>query len=106
MQAAIRAGYSQKTANEQGAQLLAKLSIQDAVKAAQDKRSARTEITQDMVCGSWPRLASATSARSCAGGRLSVVLPTTRTMARLPQQSQHQNGLLLQVAKPYRPPTV
>ncbi len=30
-QAAIRAGYSAKTANEQGSQLLAKLSIRQAV---------------------------------------------------------------------------
>ena len=34
-QAAIRAGYSAKTANEQGAQLLAKLSVREAVDAAQ-----------------------------------------------------------------------
>jgi len=44
-QAAIRAGYSPKTANEQAAQLLAKLSIQEAVKAYQDKASAEAEIS-------------------------------------------------------------
>ncbi len=48
-QAAIRAGYSAKTANEQGAQLLAKLSIRQAVAEAQAVRSKRTEITQDEV---------------------------------------------------------
>ena len=48
-QAAIRAGYSAKTANEQGAQLLAKLSIRQAVAEAQVIRSKRTEITQDEV---------------------------------------------------------
>ncbi len=48
-QAAIRAGYSKKTANEQGAQLLAKLSIRQAVAEAQAIRSERTEITQDEV---------------------------------------------------------
>ena len=48
-QAAIRAGYSKKTANEQGAQLLAKLSIRQAVAEAQAVRSKRTEITQDEV---------------------------------------------------------
>ncbi len=48
-QAAIRAGYSAKTANEQGAQLLAKLSIREAVVEAQAIRSRRTEITQDEV---------------------------------------------------------
>ncbi len=48
-QAAIRAGYSAKTANEQGAQLLAKLSIRKAVAEAQAIRSTRTVITQDEV---------------------------------------------------------
>ncbi len=48
-QAAIRAGYSKKTANEQGAQLLAKLSIRQAVAEAQAIRSKRTAITQDEV---------------------------------------------------------
>ncbi len=45
-QAAIRAGYSAKTANEQGAQLLAKRSIRQAVADAQSIRSKRPEITQ------------------------------------------------------------
>ena len=48
-QAAMRAGYSKKTANEQGSQLLAKVSIANAVAAAKAKRSARTEVTADMV---------------------------------------------------------
>ncbi len=48
-QAATRAGYSKKTANEQGAQLLAKLSIREAVAEARAVRSKRTEITQDEV---------------------------------------------------------
>jgi phage terminase small subunit len=48
-QAAIRAGYSARTANEQGAQLLAKLSVQEAVSAAQAERSARIGLHQDRV---------------------------------------------------------
>lgn len=48
-QAAVRAGYSPRTANEQGARLLANVSIQAALRAAMDKRSQRTEITQDWV---------------------------------------------------------
>ncbi len=48
-QAAIRAGYSAKTANEQGSQLLAKLSVRQAVAEAQAIRSKRTAITQDEV---------------------------------------------------------
>ena len=48
-QAAIRAGYSPKTANEQGARLLANASIQAAVSKAQAERSRRTGINQDRV---------------------------------------------------------
>ena len=48
-QAAIRAGYSEKTANEQAAQLLARLSIQEYVQSLMDKRSKKVEITADNV---------------------------------------------------------
>jgi phage terminase small subunit len=47
--AAIRAGYSPKTAAVIAAQLLSKKHIQDAVALAMNNRSARTEITGDMV---------------------------------------------------------
>lgn len=48
-QAAIRAGYSQKTAGQIGEQNLKKLEIAAAVQEAQAARAKRTEITQDMV---------------------------------------------------------
>lgn len=48
-QAAIRAGYSKRTANEQAAQLLAKLSIQEYVKKLMDERNERTQIDADWV---------------------------------------------------------
>ncbi|WP_217595518.1 terminase small subunit [Cohnella sp. GbtcB17] len=58
-QAAIRAGYSAKTANEQGARLLANVSVQTALKTAMNKRAARTEITADMVLQRWWAIATA-----------------------------------------------
>jgi phage terminase small subunit len=48
-QAAIRAGYSEKTAQEQSSRLLSNVIIQDAIKEAQNKRSSRVQITQDDV---------------------------------------------------------
>lgn len=48
-QAAIRAGYSEKTAGNIGQENLTKPEIQAAITAAKKKRSERTEITQDMV---------------------------------------------------------
>lgn len=48
-QAAIRAGYSKKTANVQAAQLLAKLNIQARVEQLKQKRSEKTGVTVDWV---------------------------------------------------------
>ena len=48
-QAAIRAGYSEKTAGAIGFENLHKPQIATAIQAAFDARSKRTEITQDMV---------------------------------------------------------
>lgn len=48
-QAAIRAGYSAKRADAIGYENLRKPEIAKAVEVAQSERSARTEITQDMV---------------------------------------------------------
>lgn len=48
-QAAIRAGYSAKTANEQGARLLANVNVQTLLTERMKDREKRTEITQDKV---------------------------------------------------------
>ena len=48
-QAAIRAGYSEKTAMEQGYQLLQKTSVAEYIAERKADRIERTEITQDMV---------------------------------------------------------
>ena len=43
-QAAIRSGYSEKTANEQGSRLLVNVSISEAIAEAQNKRAEQTQI--------------------------------------------------------------
>ena len=48
-QAAIRAGYSPKTAEQQGFQLLKKTSVSEAIEQAQQERQKRTLVTQDDV---------------------------------------------------------
>ena len=48
-QAAIRTGYSEKTAYSQGQRLLKDVEIAAAVQTAMDKRAERTEITADFV---------------------------------------------------------
>ena len=48
-QAAIRAGYSAKTADRIGPELLGKTCVADAIGVAMEHRSTRTDITQDRV---------------------------------------------------------
>lgn len=56
-QSAIRAGYSPKTANEQGARLLANVSIQEAISKAMAERSRRTGVNQDRIVQELARIA-------------------------------------------------
>ena len=56
-QAAIRAGYSPKSANEQGARLLANVSISSAVAVALAERSKRTGINADRIIQELAKLA-------------------------------------------------
>lgn len=48
-QAAIRAGYSEKTAHSQGQRLLKNVEVQKAIDAAKEKRAERVEVTADEV---------------------------------------------------------
>jgi len=48
-QAAVRAGYSRKTATWIGPQLLGKTHVAQAIERAQEKRALRVEITQDEI---------------------------------------------------------
>ena len=57
-QAAIAAGYSRKTANEQGARLLANVSIANEIRRRQDARSATAKLTADDVLREIDHLAS------------------------------------------------
>lgn len=48
-QAAIRSGYSAKTANEQGAQLLSKAHVREAIDAGKSKRSEKLDVDAEFV---------------------------------------------------------
>ena len=56
-QAAIRAGYSERTAAVIGVENLRKPNIDAAIQEAQQKRAERTEITQDRVLQEYAKLA-------------------------------------------------
>jgi phage terminase small subunit len=48
-QAAIRAGYSEKTATEQGSRLLTNVKVQQAITKGQNKTAEKLEITKDRI---------------------------------------------------------
>ena len=62
-QAAIRAGYSPKTARSQGNRLLTKDDIQDAIREANRKRSEATGITAEWVLTGIAEIATREDAR-------------------------------------------
>lgn len=56
-QAAIRAGYSQKTAARIGVELLNKTQVAEAIQKAMKRREKRTEVSQDRVVAELARVA-------------------------------------------------
>lgn len=63
-QAAIRAGYSERTANEQASRLLATASVRKAVDEAINRRAARVEVKADDVLRELIRIFSADVGRA------------------------------------------
>lgn len=56
-QAAIRAGYSAKTADQQGSRLLTNVKVQEAIQAARNDRASRLQVTADRVLEEYAKLA-------------------------------------------------
>lgn len=71
-QAAIRAGYSAHTAEQQGSRLLGNAEVAQAVRAAQSARSERVQITQDDVLRGLHREATLTGEGSTHAARVSA----------------------------------
>lgn len=55
--AAARAGYSEKTAQEQGSRLLSKVNVQQRVQELMEKRAKRVEISSDKILAELARIA-------------------------------------------------
>ena len=71
-QAAIRAGYSARTAEQQGPRLLGNAGVAAAIQAAQEARSDRIQITQDDVLRGLHREATLTGEGATHSARVSA----------------------------------
>ena len=56
-QAAIRAGYSPKTSEQQGSRLLSNAKVQEAIQTARNDRSSRLQVTADRVLEEYAKIA-------------------------------------------------
>ena len=63
-QAAIRAGYSERTASRIGPQLFGKTCVREAIEKAQAKRAQRVEVTQDYVLSNLVEIVERTMQRA------------------------------------------
>lgn len=103
-QSAIRAGYSPKTANEQGARLLVNVSISQAIEQSQAERRKRTLVTQDDVIrgllteAEWQGEGSSHSARVSAWTQLGKHLNMFNDKVQVEQSGsiQHNHSVSLQ----------
>lgn len=94
-QAAIRAGYSVKTAQEQGSQNLSKLMVQQAIEEQMAERSKRTEITQDKVLRELAAIAFA-KATDYASVIEKQAIYTTDEGVRIPLHDENGNAVMIQ----------
>lgn len=69
-QAAIKAGYSEKTAAEQASRLLTNVKVQEAVMKGRDKLANKVEVTTEKVLGGLLKEASADDGPMCKAARV------------------------------------
>lgn len=92
-QAAIRAGYSDKTATEQGARLLTNVKVQEYIQERKADRVERTEITQDMVLRELAAIAFAKATDYAKVIERQAIL-TTESGARIPMVDEDGNPIM------------
>lgn len=79
-QAAIRAGYSEKTARQIASRELSKVNVQEAIAAGMSARAERTQITQDRVLQEYARIAFSNMKDFASFGEDGVILKDLASM--------------------------
>lgn len=80
-QAAIRAGYSEKTAQEQGSRLLSNVMVKSYVEERMKQREKRTEVTQDRVLAELAKIGFSDIRKAVRWGVGVNVTPDTEDVA-------------------------
>lgn len=94
-QAAIRAGYSERTAYSQGQRLLKKVEVKAAIEKAIDERNARTRVTADRVIKELARAAFSDMRSYAQWGPQGVTLRESEAL------SQDDSAAVTEVSESY-----
>jgi phage terminase small subunit len=92
-QAAIRAGYSARSAHVEGARLLINAKVSEAVQSAQTKLSIRTELTQDEVIEGLRAEATNTGEGSSHGARVAAWTQLGRHLGMFKDKVEHSGSI-------------
>lgn len=98
-QAAIRSGYSRKTAEVQGSRLLSNAKIGLQIAAAQTKRAKRTEVTQDHVIAGLQREATLYGEGSSHGARVSAWTQLGKHLGMFTDKQTHDGEVTIRVVR-------
>jgi phage terminase small subunit len=94
-QAAIRAGYSARTASANAYRLMAHDGVQQAIQDAQKARAARLQVAQDDVVAGLHAEAQDRSERSSHSARVAAWELLGRHLGMWPQKVEHGGGITL-----------
>lgn len=103
-QAAIRAGYSERTANEQGSRLLANVRVRDEIERLGVKRAKRTNFDADRVLEEIQRIATVNIKDVVRWGMKEVAVPLDEDGKPLPPEEAHSAVGMDYVHKPFVEP--
>lgn len=101
-QAAIRAGYSAKTARQIGEENLSKPDVAAAVKVEMDKRAQKTEITAEEVLKSIKRIAALAEASEEYGPALKGQELLGKHLKLFVDKIEHSGGISLNVVNEFQ----
>lgn len=94
-QAAIRAGYSRRTAGQQGNRLLRNVQIRKALQAAEKKAADRAEVSAAYVLASLKIEAQRTGKGASHGARVRALELLGRHVNLFPERHEHEGGVRL-----------
>ncbi len=97
-QAAIRSGYSEKTAYSAGQRLLKHVEVVAALAKAQAARVERVEITQDYVLNRLKIEAEREGEGSSHAARVSALEKLGKTLAMFTDKTEHSGGMTVNIA--------